>query len=396
MEAEYTACGEAGFRWENQMPSRRDDPHDTIEGNSMPQSYPEQPPTPRAASAPGQPEWQPAMAQQPTASYPAQPAQPPYSGHVLNQQPQPQLPQQPPMPGAAYGYPKWGQAQQSNKSFLVTWLLSLLLGVLGVDRFYLGKVGTGILKLITFGGLGIWALIDLILILVNKTRDKQGLPLEGYDRHKKVALIVTGAFILLSIILNATRGEAAPTSASAVSTANDSSVAPASAAPVETATTQDPAVAKAEADAKAKADAEAKAAADAAAKEAKAKADAEAKAKADAAAKAKADAAAAAKAAAEAGTLSQQNALRAAEDYLDYTAFSRPGLIKQLVFEKYSTPDATWAVDRVTVNWNEQAAKAAKDYLEYTSFSRSGLIDQLLFEGYTPAQAEYGVSKTGL
>ncbi|HEY3575314.1 MAG TPA: Ltp family lipoprotein, partial [Arthrobacter sp.] len=37
-----------------------------------------------------------------------------------------------------------------------------------------------------------------------------------------------------------------------------------------------------------------------------------------------------------------------------------------------------------------------KDYLEYTSFSRAGLIDQLLFEGFTPAQAEYGVSKTGL
>ncbi|MFE4541578.1 Ltp family lipoprotein [Arthrobacter sp. NPDC056727] len=322
--------------------------------------------------------------------------------------------QQPPIPGAAYGYPQRGQGQQGNKSFLVTWLLSLLLGGLGVDRFYLGKVGTGILKLITFGGLGIWALIDLILVLVNKTRDKQGLPLEGYHRHKKVALIVTGAFILLGIIFNASRSAAAPSSEPAVSTSKDSSVAPASAAPAETATL-DPAAAKAEADAKAKADAaakeakakadaEAKAKADAAAKEAKAKADAEAKAKADAeakakadaAAKAKAEAAAAAKAAAEAGTISQQNALQKAGDYLEYTAFSRTGLIKQLVFEKYSTADATWAVDRVSVNWNDQAAKKAKDYLEYTSFSRAGLVDQLLFEGFTPAQAEYGVSKTGL
>src|SRR6476619_1611060 len=99
----------------------------------------------------------------------------------------------------AYGY---GQAKQSNKSFLVTWLFSLLLGVFGVDRFYLGKVGTGILKLVTFGGLGIWALVDLILVLANKTRDKQGLPLEGYDKHKKIALIVTCVFILLSVIVN--------------------------------------------------------------------------------------------------------------------------------------------------------------------------------------------------
>ena len=108
-----------------------------------------------------------------------------------------------------------------------------------------------ILKLVTFGGLGIWALIDLILLLTNKTRDKQGLPLEGYDKHKKVALIVTGVVILLSIIFNASRGEAAPTSGQAVSTVDDSAVAPSTAAPEVTAT-QDPAAAKAEADAAAR------------------------------------------------------------------------------------------------------------------------------------------------
>ncbi|MET3706488.1 hypothetical protein ABIB17_001104 [Arthrobacter sp. UYEF6] len=48
------------------------------------------------------------------------------------------------------------------------------------------------------------------------------------------------------------------------------------------------------------------------------------------------------------------------------------------------------------VDWNAQAAKKAKSYLEYTSFSRSGLVDQLLFEGFTPEQAEYGASTTGL
>ena len=119
----------------------------------------------------------------------------------------------------------YGQPQMSNKSFLTTWLLSLLLGVFGVDRFYLGKVGSGILKLITFGGLGIWALIDLILVLANKARDKQGLPLEGYDKHKKVALIVTGVFILLSIIVNSARGGSGATAASSVSTTKASAAA---------------------------------------------------------------------------------------------------------------------------------------------------------------------------
>lgn len=291
-----------------------------------------------------------------------------------------------------YGY---GQPPVSNKSFLATWLLSLLLGVFGVDRFYLGKVGTGILKLVTFGGLGIWALIDLILVLANKTRDKQGLPLEGYDRHKKVALIVTGVVILLSIVVNSAGAGSAPSSAPVASSPKVAIAAQtASAIP---APTKDPAVAAAEAEAAAKAKAEA----DAAVK-AKAEADAVAKAEADAAAKAKAEADAAAKAQAEAeaaakrGTVSQQNALRKAADYLDYTAFSRTGLIEQLVYEKYSAEDSTWAVDRVTVDWNEQAAKKAKDYLDYTSFSRSGLVEQLLYEGFTPEQAEYGVSTTGL
>lgn len=156
------------------------------------------------------------------------------------------------------------------------------------------------------------------------------------------------------------------------------------------------------------ADAEAEASAEAAEKaEAEAEARAKEEAEAEAAKKAEEEAAAkqaeeeaAAEAEAEAkaaeGTVSQQNALRSAQNYLDFQAFSHSGLIKQLEFEEYSTEDATWAVDRVEVDWNEQAAKSAQNYLEFQGFSRQGLIDQLIFEGFTPKQAEYGVSQTGL
>ena len=95
-------------------------------------------------------------------------------------------------------------------------------------------------------------------------------------------------------------------------------------------------------------------------------------------------------------TPGQENARRAAENYLETAPFSRSGLIEQLVFEGYSKKDATYAVDAIGANWKEQAAKAAKAYLETAPFSRSGLIEQLEYEGYTPAQARYGVDKAGL
>jgi TM2 domain-containing membrane protein YozV len=62
----------------------------------------------------------------------------------------------------------------SPRSRLVALLFCVLLGVFGVHRFYVGKIGTGILMLLTFGGLGIWTLIDLILIAVGSFRDKEG------------------------------------------------------------------------------------------------------------------------------------------------------------------------------------------------------------------------------
>ena len=60
------------------------------------------------------------------------------------------------------------------KSKVVELILSIFLGELGIDRFYLGYIGTGILKLITCGGFGIWWLIDLIMIATGKLKPKDG------------------------------------------------------------------------------------------------------------------------------------------------------------------------------------------------------------------------------
>ena len=65
----------------------------------------------------------------------------------------------------------------SDKDWLATLLISFFVGWFGIDRFYLGYTALGILKLITFGGCGIWYLVDLILIAMGKMDDSEHRPL---------------------------------------------------------------------------------------------------------------------------------------------------------------------------------------------------------------------------
>ncbi|NLG45641.1 MAG: NINE protein [Gordonia sp.] len=62
----------------------------------------------------------------------------------------------------------------SDKEWMTALLLSVFLGSLGIDRFYLGYTGLGVAKLVTLGGCGIWALIDLVLIAMRNVPDSDG------------------------------------------------------------------------------------------------------------------------------------------------------------------------------------------------------------------------------
>ena len=76
--------------------------------------------------------------------------------------------------------PKCGVRQKGPSSggessrWITLLILSIFLGGLGVDRFYVGKIGTGVLKLITCGGCGIWCIIDVIFIAMGKFTDSEG------------------------------------------------------------------------------------------------------------------------------------------------------------------------------------------------------------------------------
>ncbi len=100
-----------------------------------------------------------------------------------------------------------------QRHYLAVFFLSFMWGTFGVDRMYLGKWGTGLLKLVTAGGFGLWVVIDIILIISGAMRDKQGRPMLQFAEYKKftywtilifaialgVMMLVFGAVLIISI-----------------------------------------------------------------------------------------------------------------------------------------------------------------------------------------------------
>jgi TM2 domain-containing membrane protein YozV len=228
---------------------------------------------------------------------------------------------------------------KDQKDFMTAAMLSLFLGWLGVDRFYLGKVGTGILKLITFGGFGIWYLIDLILILTGNMKSANKQPLANRKKNLKPALIIVAVLFGIGIIMSAVSGgsQKATVSNSTNETASSEPVKEeAKPAPVENKQPDVPAEYK--------------------------------------------------------------SALSQATTYANDLHLSKAGVYDQLVSEyggKFTPAAAQYAIDNVKADWNANALAQGKTYQNDLKLSPAAVRDQLVSEyggKFTAAEADYAVA----
>ena len=88
-----------------------------------------------------------------------------------------------------------------QRHYLAVFFLSFVWGIVGADRFYLGKVWTGLLKLATLGGFGIWVLVDLSAIMAGTMRDKQGNPMLQYAEYRSLSRSVVAWFTFATLLI---------------------------------------------------------------------------------------------------------------------------------------------------------------------------------------------------
>lgn len=235
-----------------------------------------------------------------------------------------------------------------RKNWLTAFILSLLLGGLGADRFYLGKIGTGILKLITFGGLGIWALIDFIMIA---TKNVSGVVWENDNKDAQKKAWVTFAVVMVIALTigfngasNSTQNDTASKTQSTESAPVATNKAGDTAAPAPAAT---PKIAPAPAE--------------------------------------------------PSVPVEYKSALNKGTSYATRMHMSKQGVYDQLVSEygeQFSAEAAQYAIDNVKADWNANALAKAKSYQDQMSMSPAAIHDQLTSEygeKFTAAEADYAI-----
>ena len=89
--------------------------------------------------------------------------------------------------GYGQGYYQRGRAVRRWNKHMFTWVFSFIFGIYGVDRFMRGQIGLGLLKLLTFGGFGMWYLADVIIAAlqsyVGPYRDSEDILFDAYGRY---------------------------------------------------------------------------------------------------------------------------------------------------------------------------------------------------------------------
>lgn len=226
-----------------------------------------------------------------------------------------------------------------QKRWLTAFCLSLFLGGLGADRFYLGKAGTGVLKLLTLGGLGIWALVDFILIATKSMPGVQWVDDKKDDTKK--AWIIFGVAITISVIIGFASAVSSSTNNSTSNNQENkteiNTVAPVS-EPVPEQKEQEPSV-----------------------------------------------------------PAEYASALAKATVYANTMNMSKQGVYDQLVSEygeKFKPEAAQYAIDNVKTDWNKNALAKAKTYQNDMNMSPAAIRDQLVSEygeKFTAPEADYAI-----